>query len=195
MNAHAGKVAAGKLISDEYRSQQQHLHDTTAYGTASIGYAPLVQEIVNKLEIGHLLDYGCGKSMNLGSHLKPKQKLTYQGYDPGVPDLAGDPVPAQMVACIDVLEHIEPECLDNVLDHMASLTEAVVFLSVHMGPALKKLPDGRNAHLIQEPMEWWLPKLMSRWDLQTAQKSSDRGFYFIGYAKPRLEAGDGSKLI
>jgi hypothetical protein len=196
VNAHAGKVAAGKLISDDYRAQQEHLHETTAYGTASIGYAPLVQQIINRLEISHLLDYGCGKGMNLIKHLKGiQQKLTYQGYDPGVPELADAPVPAQMVACIDVLEHIEPECLDNVLDHIASLTEAVAFLSIHTGPALKKLPDGRNAHLIQEPAEWWLPKLMSRWDMQTIQRTSDKGFYFIGYAKPRIEAADGSKLI
>jgi hypothetical protein len=100
-----------------------------------------------------------------------------------------------MVACIDVLEHIEPECLDNVLDHIASLTEAVAFLSIHTGPALKKLPDGRNAHLIQEPAEWWLPKLMSRWDMQTIQRTSDKGFYFIGYARARLENADGTKIV
>jgi hypothetical protein len=63
-----------------------------------------------------------------------------------------------------------------------------------MGPALKTLPDGRNAHLIQEPVEWWLPKIMQRFDLQTFQMSSERGFYVIVYAKPRLEAVDGSKL-
>jgi hypothetical protein len=67
-------------------------------------------------------------------------------------------------------------------------------MSVHMGPALKTLPDGRNAHLIQEPVEWWLPKIMQRFDLHTFQMSSERGFYCIGYAKPRLEAVDGSKL-
>jgi hypothetical protein len=32
------------------------------------------------------------------------------------------------------------------------------------------LPDGRNAHLIQEPPEWWLPKLLERFDLYTFQR-------------------------
>lgn len=183
------------LISDEYRAQQAHLHETTNYGTASIKYAKLVTEIIDRLEVRHLLDYGAGKQMNLGKHIRPKHALKYQAYEPAVPEMAGSPVPAEMVACIDVLEHIEPDLLDNVLDHLASLTEAVCFLTVHCGPASKVLPDGRNAHLIQEPMDWWLPKLTSRWDIQTCQRIHDQAFYFIGYARPRVEAVDGSKMI
>jgi hypothetical protein len=100
-----------------------------------------------------------------------------------------------MVACIDVLEHIEPELLDNVLDHLQSLTELVVMLTIDSGPAGKVLSDGRNAHLIQEPMAWWLPKLSARWDLQTVQKISDHSFYVIGYCLPRsIEGVDGEKL-
>jgi hypothetical protein len=100
-----------------------------------------------------------------------------------------------MVACIDVLEHIEPDLLDNVLDHLASLTELVLLATVHTGPASKVLSDGRNAHLIQQPMEWWLPKFMSRWDLQTCQVVSAHGFHIIGYTKPRLEKVNGEKLV
>jgi hypothetical protein len=190
-------INAGQLISAEYQAQQQHLHETTEYGTMAQHYGPLVSQIVEKLEITHLLDYGCGKRMGLLKTLKTKQKMTYQGYDPGagVPELATAPIPAQMVCCIDVLEHIEPEFLDNVLDHLAKLTEVVVFLSVHTGPATKTLPDGRNAHLTQEPIEWWLPKLCSRWDIQTMQKVGDHNYYGIFYAKPRIEAPDGQKLV
>jgi len=184
-------------ISPEYQAQQEHLHATTNYGIASIKYAPLVTEIINKLEVDHLLDYGCGKRMNLLKHIKPKGALKYQGYDPGAgdPELAGEPIPAQMVACIDVLEHIEPDYLDNVLDHLQSLTEMVVFLTVHCGPAGKTLPDGRNAHLIQKPMDWWLPKLTSRWEVQTVQKTHELAFYFIGYRLPvAIENVDGTAV-
>lgn len=183
------------LISDTYRQTQTDLHAKGNYGVASVKYAHLVTEIINKLEVTHLLDYGCGRQMNLIKHIKPAHKLTYQGYDPAIPDLAGAPIPAQMVACIDVLEHIEPEFLDNVLDHLASLTEVILFATVHTGPAGKVLSDGRNAHLIQQPMEWWLPQFMSRWDLQTSQVMNANGFYVICYAKPRLEATNGEKLV
>lgn len=182
------------LISDSYRAQQEHLHNTTNYGVASIKYAPLVTDIINRLEITHLLDYGCGSQMNLGKHIKPNHKLQYQAYDPCVPELSGMPVPAQMVACIDVLEHIEPECLDNVLDHIAGLTEAVAFLTVHTGPAGKILPDGRNAHIIQQPMEWWIPKLLQRFELQTVQVRHHQAFYVIGHPKARIEGVNGEKI-
>ena len=88
-------------------------------------------------------------------------------------------MPAELVACCDVLEHIEPECLDDVLDHLEELTEVVLFASIHTGPASKKLDDGRNAHLIQQPMEWWLPKLWERFTLQTVQSEGPTGFWVI----------------
>lgn len=131
---------------------------------------------------------------NLAKNLKAAHKLQYQAYDPGVPRFSKEPLPAQMVACIDVLEHIEPEYLDRVLDHLSALTEGVVFLSIDTGPAQKVLSDGRNAHLIQQPMSWWLPKVFERWDVQTVQLASESGFFVVGMAKVRLEAKDGSLL-
>lgn len=186
-----------QLISESYQAQQKHLHETTNYGTIAKHYGPLVSQIVEKLEVTHLLDYGCGRQMGLTKTLKVKHKLTYQGYDPGagLEELATSPIPAQMVCCIDVLEHIEPEFLDNVLDHLQELTEVVGFFSFHTGPAQKVLPDGRNAHLTQQPIEWWLEKMKDRFDLQTVQRTGDFSYYAIYYAKPvELQSVDGGKL-
>lgn len=146
------------------------------------------------MEVAHLLDYGCGANCNLAKHLKVKTSLTYQAYDPCVEKFAAPPVPAQMVACVDVLEHIEPELLDNVLDDLKRLTDGILFASVHTGPAIKTLSDGRNAHLIQEPASWWLPKFFERFDLQTFQMTHENGFYVIGYAKSMIESADGSLM-
>lgn len=192
MNAQPPKL---ELISSDYRAEQEKLHEAGGYGTASIQYAPLVSQIIERMGVTHLLDYGCGSMCNLAKHLKLKAKLTYQAYDPAVPRFAKSPVPASMVACIDVLEHIEPDCLDSVLDDLARLCEGVAFLSIHTGPAIKILSDGRNAHLIQEHMMWWLPKIWSRFELQTIQATSAHGFYVVAMAKPRLEALDGSQVI
>jgi hypothetical protein len=183
------------LISDDYRRQQEHLHETTEYGTMAQHYGPLVSQIIEKLEVTHLLDYGSGKRMGLLKNLKVKTKLTYQAYDPGVEELASAPVPAELVCCIDVLEHIEPQYLENVLDHLAELTEVCALLSIHTGPAMKTLDDGRNAHLTQEPIEWWLPKIWQRFDIQTVQKVGDHSYYTIVYAKPRIEGVSGKKLV
>lgn len=175
---------SASLISDEYRAQQEQLHENPNYGVASLQYAPIVSEMCNNLEVRHLLDYGAGKC-RLFQNLKVRHQMTLQAYDPGVPKLASPPVPAEMVSCIDVLEHIEPELLDNVLDDLARLTECVAFLTVHTGPAVKVLSDGRNAHLTQQPMEWWLPKFWERFDIQTVQVTGDHAFYVIAYAKPK----------
>lgn len=189
------KADSAILISDGYRDQQKHLHETTEYGTMAQHYGPLVSQIVEKLEITHLLDYGCGARMGLLKKLNVKTKLTYQAYDPGVDELATAPIPAQMVCCIDVLEHIEPQYLENVLDHLAELTEVVGLFSIHTGPAVKFLSDGRNAHLTQQPIEWWLPKIWERFDIQTMQKAGDHNYYVIVYARPRIEAPNGKKLV
>jgi len=174
-------------ISPAYQAEQERLHETGQYGTASIGYAPMVSQIIERMGITHLLDYGCGAQTNLAKHLKVPHKVTYQAYDPGVPRYSKAPLPAQMVACIDVLEHVEPEYLETVLNDLQRLTEGVIFLSVHTGPAVKTLSDGRNAHLIQEPMSWWVPKFWDRWDLQTIQMTHEQGFMVIGLARPRLD--------
>jgi hypothetical protein len=72
------------LISPEYQAQQEHLHATTEYGTAAQAYGGLVSQIIDKMGVTHLLDYGCGSRMSLlKTHEAKAGKLTYQGYDPG----------------------------------------------------------------------------------------------------------------
>jgi len=161
------------LITDEYRSQQRQMHEKYDYGTASLTYAPMVAQIINANRVGELLDYGAGR-MNLMRAISDQRMVNhpfrYIPYEPSNPDFSDPPAPAEMVACVDVLEHIEPDCLDDVLDDLKRVTKGIGFFTVACGPAAKVLPDGRNAHLIQEPPEWWLPKLLERFDLYTFQR-------------------------
>lgn len=179
------------LITPEYKKQQEHLHETTVYGTASIEKAPTVAKIMNNLGITKLLDYGCSKLCNLARTINEgklvQHAFTYIPYDPAVERFSERPEPAEMVACIDVLEHIEPELLDNVLNDLERVTEAVGFFSVHCGPAGKVLQDGRNAHLIQMPPEWWLPRILERFELQNFART-EKGFDVVVYAKGMSDA-------
>lgn len=182
------------VITEAYRAEQERLHALGGYGVASVQYAPLVSQIIDRLEVDNMLDYGCGKMTNLLRHMKPQRKVVYQAYDPGVPEFAGAPVPAQLVCCIDVLEHIEPECLDDVLDDLKRVTQAALFCTIHTGPAFKTLSDGRNAHLIQQPISWWLPKLWDRFEIQTVQSTGPQAFYVIAYSKPgEIELPNGER--
>jgi hypothetical protein len=161
-------VQPDSLISDEYRLIQRQLHENPDYGIASVHYAPLVAELLEVTGSTELLDYGAGKGrlgLSLREHVK--RPLTIHYYEPAMPQWSARPVPCGFVACIDVLEHIEPHLLDNVLDDLQRVTVGAGVFTVHTQPAVKVLPDGRNAHLIQQPPSWWLPKFMQRFELVT----------------------------
>lgn len=164
------------LLSDAYRDEQSRLHAAGNYGTASLRWGQVVSSIVDKSGAATLLDYGCGSMRNLAKVLDCD--VLYQGYDPAVPEFSADPDAAELLVSIDVLEHIEPECLESVLEHMRAKAKRLLFLTVHTGPAVKVLSDGRNAHLIQKPASWWLPQLMSRWSLLQFQ-AGPSGFWVV----------------
>lgn len=165
------------LISEEYRRMQQRLHENPKYGVASVHYAPLVAQVIEATKASELLDYGAGKG-RLGIALREqvKRPLVIHHYDPAIPHWSMPPAPCKFVACIDVLEHIEPHLLDNVLDDLQRVTAGVGVFTVHTFPAEKVLPDGRNAHLIQQPHGWWLPRFMQRFDLVTFNRMP-QGFW------------------
>jgi hypothetical protein len=165
------------LISEEYRQMQQHLHENPEYGVASVEYAPLVAKIIESTRSTEILDYGAGKG-RLAIALREllARPLTVHHYDPAIPQWSLPPAPCEFVTCIDVLEHIEPHLLDNVLDDLKRLVTGVGVFTVHMYPAIKVLPDGRNAHLIQQPPSWWLPRFLERFDLVTFNRMP-QGFW------------------
>jgi hypothetical protein len=176
-------MPAQALISESYRSAQAELHRNPNYGIASLHWAPMVADLAKQVKPRNLLDYGAGKG-RLGAELKKllKTPVTVVLYDPAIPEIASPPAPCDLVACIDVLEHIEPDCLDAVLDDLRRVTARVGFYTIATGPALKTLPDGRNAHLIQEGPEWWMPKLFQRFRVRSF---TDQGETFVVIVTPK----------
>lgn len=166
------------LISEGYREQQAALHTDPDinYGTAGKAFSSMVVEMFLGEDLEDILDYGSGK----GKMAKRLPALPIRNYDPAIPEYAALPEPADLVLCLDVLEHIEPEYLDNVLDHLREMTKKRALISVDMAPAEKTLPDGRNAHLTQQPVEWWLPKIMERFILKHfTVVNNDETFFVI----------------
>ena len=49
---------------------------------------------------------------------------------------------------------------------------------MHTGPAKRILPNGRNAHLIQQPAAWWLPKFFARFELMSFDRMP-AGFWIV----------------
>lgn len=152
-------------ISSEYLRQQTKLHENPSYGQASLTFAPIVAQLVKTTGAKSVSDYGAGK-MNLvkGLNNLGVSDFEYYPFDPVFPSY-GPPRPADLVCCIDVLEHIEPLFLEEVLIDLVKITRNIGFFSIHMGPAGKFLEDGRNAHLIQKSSGWWLLQICKYFDV------------------------------
>lgn len=171
-------------ISHEYLYQQKELHNDINYGTASIGYAPLVFDILRKIGGKSLSDYGAGKQ-NLLKALKKigLENIDYYPFDPAFPEY-GPPSEADLVCCIDVLEHIEPEYIDRVIEELARITIHFGIYTIATGPAMKVLNDGRNAHLIQKRSSWWLSKLVKYFEIVELRTNTENSFWVI--VKPKI---------
>jgi hypothetical protein len=173
-------------ISPNYLAQQRELHQSPHYGVASIGYAPVVMTLMHQFGTRSISDYAAGKcNLRRALHEAGKSDFEYLPYDPAFPEY-GPPRPADMVCCIDVLEHIEPDYLEAVLLDLKEITRDMGFFSIHTAPAVKVLSDGRNAHLIQRPSSWWLPKLCQHFEIAHLQ-SGEGGFWVM--AEPLAKIG------
>jgi hypothetical protein len=168
------------MISAEYLAEQQRLHESPKYGVASINFAPTVADLIRQFRFKSLHDYGAGKQRLREELERLRVPVAYSAYDPVFPEY-GAPQSAELVCCIDVLEHIEIDSLEAVLQELASITTHLGFFSIHMGPAAKVLSDGRNAHLIQEPSSWWLPRLCRYFDILhlVSHNMMGKGFWII----------------
>lgn len=149
-------------ITEEYRKLNERFHrEREDYGISGAQHAKTVAEIAMMIQADTILDYGCGKQ----TLARALPQFVVKGYDPAVPGMDAPPEPADLVVCTDVLEHVEPECLEDVLKDLHALTEKVLYLSISTRPAKKTLPDGRNAHINLMHYRDWLAKLLKYFEL------------------------------
>lgn len=141
--------------TDEYKALQAQLHAAGNYGNSGHKHAGYIFQLAKQLNTREVLDYGCGQCS-----LAKALPFKITNYDPMQPEYDREPEPHDLVVCSDVLEHIEPQCLESVLGHLHGLTKKALFLDVACRPAKKVLADGRNAHLIQWEPHKWLLELM-----------------------------------
>lgn len=150
-----------KTISQNYVELNKKLHDDNYnYGGHGDRYADIVRKMAESPKVKSILDYGCGKGA-----LADSLNFPIWEYDPCVPGKESTPRPADLVICTDVLEHIEPDNLGAVLEDLKRVVKSSGFFAIHTGPAQKTLPDGRNAHLLQQNMEWWRSELSKYLDI------------------------------
>lgn len=166
------------LFSQQHIEQQKQIHEECpAYGAASQVFAPMVSELVNANNIRTLLDYGSGQG-TVPQNLELNHKLDVQLYDPAVEKFAEAPKPAEMVICLDVLDAVEPDHVDEVLDDLAALTEKMAFFSINTQSRDDLAVGGVSEGQAFQPPEWWLPKIMARFELYYFSRI-DNGFVVV----------------
>lgn len=173
------------LITPEYLEQQKALHAKGNYGIVGGKLAPMVLSLWQGLGGPLVLDYGCGQ----GKLANALPQVQFDLYDPAIPRHSAHPTKSyKLITCTDVMEHIEPECLVDVITDLHALLEpgGCLFLEIAEGPAGKTLPDGRNAHLIQQSMGWWIEAFETTADLraQRAERQNAQSFVAVFWRAP-----------
>ena len=155
-------VILPELISKNYLELNKKLHaKQEQYGFWSYQRASMVKHLKEITNIETILDYGCGKG-NLAKALP----FPIEEYDPAIEGKDKTPLPADLVLCFDILEHVEPEYLDAVLGDLARCTLKLGYFTISTIPSTNILEDGRNAHLIQKNSDWWYEQLIRFFDLE-----------------------------
>ena len=154
------------LISEAHRSAEtkKHIADPD-YGGEAIQYAEHISTMINAMQIDDVLDYGAGKG-ELHRHLALDHQVALHLYDPAINKIARSPDPHDLVLCINVLEHVEEDSVQEVLDDLVRCAKQNLFL------------------VIKEdiPMEWWLPEVMKRFRIESLVRS-DIDFFLIASKK------------
>lgn len=155
-----------KLVSDKYKEELINIHKKypNKWGTRIFEsrWRFLVCHFIVFIKAKTILDFGSGKG-TLGKMVcnelrkfKNFRDLNWINYDPGIQAFLNLPKKAvDIVVCLDVLEHVEPELINVTIETIYSLTKHLGIFAISLK---ESIIDNKNMHLIVEKKEWWLNK-------------------------------------
>lgn len=146
-------------------------------------YSPgenLVEAFIQETEIAapaRIIDFGCGSGRASIAFIKRGFSVlgvdhAHNCLDPGVtiplcisnlwklPDLP----PADWGFCADVMEHIPPDKVDDVLNRISANVINGCLFSISFVQDVFGKRIGKPLHLTVKPLEWWLSKLNEKFD-------------------------------
>jgi cyclopropane fatty-acyl-phospholipid synthase-like methyltransferase len=148
------------MISSDYESILKSINGLENFGKRK-NLPKYLETIIDNYNPTSILDFGCGVGSLIHTlELKYPQKNIY-GYDPGNKNFSDkfENQKFDLVISTDVLEHIEPEFLDQTLEFLKEKSNKFYHL-IALAPSRVILPDGRNAHLILKSKDWWKNKFV-----------------------------------
>lgn len=148
------------MINQDYQQQIQSMHRDGKFNNGGSQFK-LIRPFLEQYQPTTLLDFGCGKGALIHCVRDSFAKTQCWGYDPGNPEFSSLPDRTfDAVISTDAIEHIEPEHLANTLRLISDRMERCGFFRIACHPAKKRLPDGRNCHLIIEEPNWWRKQIL-----------------------------------
>lgn len=167
-------VTLEDLVSSEYQDVLRKTHQRERWGNAGKSHVDEVLALASRVDAKDILDYGCGTGSLKTALRSAGFDIPVQEFDPGIPDKDTMPRPADLIVCTDVLEHVEESRIDLTLSHIRNLMRKGAYFIIAMNKAKLTLPDGRNAHLLQKPAEWWVSRL-KKYDFPIARHEVRKG--------------------
>lgn len=149
-------------LIDQYK--EMHKDENLYAGSSTQIHKEFIRQFLIELDCKSILDYGCGKAIQY--HKEKLHESHFLGimpalYDPAVEQYSVLPEGTfDAVICTDVLEHIEEEDVGSVIKEIYSKADKFVYLGISNEPASSILPDGRNAHVTQKSLDWWVEQTL-----------------------------------
>jgi 2-polyprenyl-3-methyl-5-hydroxy-6-metoxy-1,4-benzoquinol methylase len=180
---HGFHMPESERISSDYRAQLEVMHKShKRWGDSAPRWALRVLDVIHEYKPLSVLDYGAGKGalkvamINYGV----TEHIDWREYDPAIPSMAAEPERADVVVCLDVLEHVEFTKIAAVLRHLCSLTAKACFIVVNTRASRAVLPDGRNAHISVRDAVWWRAQLKAAGLHEVRSHTTHKELVYLG---------------
>lgn len=132
----------------------KEIHQTSSFGATARNFSLQIRLCMQELKPTKVLEYGCGKSDLVDSC--GRESIQWDRYDPAIPKFSERPEGQyDLVVNTDVMEHIPPADVDDVLADICRSSDKV-FFNISTRLAGKTLPDGTNAHCTVQDAHAWL---------------------------------------
>lgn len=159
-------------IQARYIGYYKKMHERGAFagGSLKYDYVDSIKGLVDRTRSRTLLDFGCGKAAHYHNDNPINEKFgidrkNISFYDPAVPEYEKMPEGTfDGVICTDVLEHVPESFLAETIAAIFNRADRFVFLVVNCGLAVKKLPNGENAHVTVQTPAWWNRQFKPHYD-------------------------------
>lgn len=104
----------------------------------------------------NILDYGCGKGNNLFRLDCIFNCINFDNYDPFIEKYSHEPEQSDFTICSNMLNFVEPQCIDNVLKHIADKTKYMIVITIRMDD---DPTCDRSNYKTDRTFQWWQGKL------------------------------------